>query len=120
MKRLVLLLIFLLPLRIFAAEVYALRMSLPAAPTTAQSAFDVQHGAMPADCPMMAAKAADQQHPAKTSSSCQTCALCIVWVAPPEVQRLTVGAETVRTAPPKLKQRYASASLARDLRPPIS
>lgn len=119
MRALVLILmIALLPMRMWAAEGMAVRMAsdqaIAAAGVSARES-------MPQDCPMMA-KAKDQSgsrdDAAHTASHCMACHLCAASACLPEV---AVDQAPPPTGPPVASGlSYVNADLARDLRPPIS
>ncbi|HEY8358300.1 MAG TPA: hypothetical protein VIL30_12655 [Ramlibacter sp.] len=115
MRTLVLLLmIALLPLRMWAADGMAVRM--------AQAQVSASQE-MPADCPMMAAAAdehgahGDGESPA-SAEHCMTCHLSAAANAVPDV-RLRQGPAPAGPPEPG-SSRYLSAVVAPDLRPPIS
>ncbi len=104
------LMIALLPLRMWAADGMGVRMA------HAQIAV----AAMPADCPMMAMPGAGGESPddAPSSAHCTTCQLCAATACSPEV---AIGQEAVPAGPHQsLTRRFHSAELAPDLRPPIA
>jgi hypothetical protein len=115
------LLMVLVPLRVWAAEGMTVRMA-SMQPGTAATAAGEPVKAMPLDCPMMA-KSGDMQddQPVENQShaGCQSCQLCMALAAP---QILPLA------APDKVKSglriwhpsAYTSADIARDVKPPIS
>ena len=119
MRTLVLMLmIALLPMRMWAAEGMAVRM---AADQAASGSGILAMESMPEDCPMMAkaqAEKGSEDGAPQTASHCLACHLCAASACLPEVG-LAQG--PAPTGPPAVSQpAYASADLARDLRPPIS
>jgi len=117
MRTLVLILmIALLPLRMWAAEGMAVGMALGEAAVAAGGSES-----MPVDCPMMAktsAPSGSEDEPPHAAPDCQACHLCAASASLPEVA-FEPGATPV--GPPFASlPAYASAHLARDLRPPIS
>ncbi|MGV3573108.1 MAG: hypothetical protein ACO1PB_21140 [Ramlibacter sp.] len=119
MRTLVLVLVIaLLPLRMWAAEGMAVRMAYDQAMAAAGVAA---MEAMPEDCPMMAkAKAgsgSDDGSP-QAASHCLACHLCAGSACLPEA---AFGQGPAPTSPPVASAlTYANAELARALRPPIS
>jgi Fe-S-cluster-containing hydrogenase component 2 len=123
----VLILIALMPLRGWSAGAMSVNMAVAA--MSAQSSMDnPQNELMPADCPMMAKlqpagqgaagteanQAADKQH-----HSCQSCQLCM-----PLCAQGASNLSLTEPAPLSLliapAERYASAELCHDSKPPIS
>lgn len=117
MRTLVLILmIALLPMRMWAAEGMAVRM---AADRTASAAGVSATDSMPADCPMMAkAEAGSEDGAPQAATHCVACHLCAASACLPEVAFEQGPAP--RGPPVASGLSYASADLARDLRPPIS
>ncbi|MEJ5989085.1 hypothetical protein WG902_03725 [Ramlibacter sp. PS3R-8] len=119
MRTLVLILmIALLPLRMWAAEGMAVRMaSDQAMAVTGVSAME----SMPEDCPMMAkakAGAGSEDDAPQAATHCMACHLCAASACLPDV---AFEQSPAPTGPPVASGlSYASADLARDLRPPIS
>jgi hypothetical protein len=119
MRTLVLvLMIALLPMRMWAAEGMAVRMASDQAMAAAGvSAME----AMPEDCPMMAKAKADagsQDEAPQAAGHCMACHLCAASACLPEV---AFEQGPAPTGPPVASGlSHASADLARDLRPPIS
>ena len=111
------LMIALLPLRMWAAEDMGVRMAQEQAAAADMQATD----AMPQDCPMMAeAKAEHRSHDGSQPSAadCMSCHLCAAAACLPEVAFVQGPAPA---GPPEARpSRYLSADLAPDLRPPIS
>jgi mono/diheme cytochrome c family protein len=118
MRTLVLILmIALLPMRMWAAEGMAVRM---AADQAASAAGVAATESMPEDCPMMAkAKAeAGSDGAPEAVTHCMACHLCAASACLPEV---AFEQGPAPTGPPVASGLFfASAELARDLRPPIS
>ena len=118
MRTLVLILmIALLPMRMWAAEGMAVSMASGQAAAAGVSAME----AMPEDCPMMAkaqaGTGADDKSP-QAASHCVACHLCAASACLPEVASEQGPAPT---GPPALgSARYASAEVPRRLRPPIA
>ena len=118
------LLMVLVPLRVWAAEGMTVKMAgmqLSAAATVA--AVPMKTG-MPLDCPMMSAKAGATQDgqlqgESQSHAACQSCQLCMAMAIP---QILTLATPDI--APIGLRighpSRYTSADIARDVKPPIS
>ena len=104
--------IALLPLRMWAAEGMAVRMAHEQA-----AAF-----AMPADCPMtaqaMAAQGSSDESPATPVSHCMACHLCAASACLPELPQVQAPAPT--GPPAAFPTRFCSTVLAPDLRPPIA
>lgn len=119
MRTLVLILmIALLPMRMWAAEGMAVRM---AADQTASAAGVSAMESMPEDCPMMAkakAEAGSEDGAPQAATHCMACHLCAASACLPEVAFEQGPAPTGPPVGSGLS--YASADLARDLRPPIS
>jgi hypothetical protein len=118
MRTLVLILmVALLPLRLWAAEGMAVRMAVEPVAARAGGSSPVS---MPDDCPMVAeAKAVDGDGggPGATSH-CTACHLC---AAAAGLAGFASVQGPVPTGPPvSSTSRYVSAVLAADLRPPIS
>ena len=119
MRTLVLILmIALLPMRMWAAEGMAVRMASDQAMAAAGiSALE----SMPEDCPMMAkanADAGSEDGAPQAVAHCMACHLCAASACLPEV---AFGQGPAPTGPPVVSGlSFASAELARDLRPPIS
>ena len=117
MRTLVLILmIALLPLRMWAAEGMAVRMAQDQVAAAGLSAAEP----MPQDCPMLAQAQAEPGSPdgAPTTAHCMTCHLCAAAACLPQLP----SAQGPAPAGPSASgpNRYLSADLARDLRPPIS
>jgi hypothetical protein len=113
MRRIVLvLMIALLPLRMWAAEDMAARMAVQ--PPAAAAAMDA---AMPADCPMLHAQA-DDGSPSQQAGHCMACQLCAATAAPstPVVSR----GPAPGAPPPILAARFTSADVRHMHKPPIS
>lgn len=113
MRTLVLmLLIALLPLRMWAAQDMGVRMAQEQMPSAQQ---------MPPDCPMMAQAAADEaldsESPASTAH-CMACQLCAGAACVPDLAIAPASAPA--GSPLAASHRYLSAQLAPDLRPPIA
>ena len=117
MRTIVLVLILaLLPLRMWAADGMAVRMAQEQA---ASAEMPAAH-AMPEDCPMMAQAGAEQglHHEPSSEAQCVTCYLCAAAASLPSLG-LAHGAAPA--APPGSRLvRFASTDLAPDLRPPIA
>lgn len=110
---LVVLMLALLPLRLWAAEGMAMRMAQEQLGASAATS-------MPADCPMMAKAGAvqDMQDEApQASGQCASCHLCSASVCPTP-QAVPPGAAPAAAA--SGSARYASADQPPDLRPPIA
>jgi len=117
------LLMVLVPLRVWAAEGMTVRMA-SMQPDTVAMAVGEQVKAMPLDCPMMAKASGmqdDQQsdNPSQSHTGCQSCQLCMALAAP----------QTLNLAAPEMIKSglhiwhpspYTSADIARDVKPPIS
>jgi hypothetical protein len=114
----VILMIALLPMRMWAAEGMAVRM----ASGQAMAAVGISAMAsMPADCPMMAqakAKAGPEDGAPQAATHCMACHLCGASACLPGVAFEQGPAPTGPPAASGLS--YVSADLARDLRPPIA
>jgi hypothetical protein len=111
------LLVALLPLRMWAADGMAVTM----AGQQLASAGLSSAGSMPADCPMAADApalqgAADEPAP---MGHCGTCHLCAATAGLTAVQASCVSAEPAGPLQPR-SSRYVDADLALELRPPIS
>ena len=115
-------LMVLVPLRVWAAEGMTVRMASMQIGTTAMAAGE-QVQAMPLDCPMMA-KSGDiqddgQPDESQSRAGCQSCQLCMALASPQILNH---------TAPEMVKSglriwhpsSYTSADIARDVKPPIS
>ena len=104
--------IALLPLRMWAADGMAIRMAHGEPPAVAAAAAQP----MPADCPMAAGDAGGDAQGA--GSHCASCHLCASVAGLPPVAPGLLG---VLGGPPLSPlDECASASIAPDLRPPIS
>ena len=119
MRTLVLILmIALLPMRMWAAEGMAVRM---AQDEVAAAVGMAEMSSMPEDCPMMAMAKADpgsQDEAPQGAGHCMACHLCAASACLPEV---AFEQGPAPAGPPfAFKPAYVSADLARDLRPPIS
>lgn len=118
MRTLVLILmIALLPMRMWAAEGMAVRMAADqAGVATDVSAME----SMPDDCPMLSqAKAGvvSEEDAPKAASPCMACHLCATCACLPEV---AFRQDPAATGPPVPgHSAYTSADQLRDLRPPI-
>lgn len=111
MRRLVLLLmIALLPARMWAAELMTLRMAeAELAPTAI---------AMPADCPMLATAGADDQAAQPAGKLCIACPLCAAVAAAAIAVAGPAPAPLPASKAPA--SRYASAEARPEHKPPIS
>lgn len=115
------LLIVLVPLRVWAAEGMTVRMASMQLGTVAMAAGEPVK-AMPLDCPMMA-KSGDMQddQPVENQShaGCQSCQLCMALAAP---QILPLAALDKVKSGLRIwhPSSYTSADIARDVKPPIS
>lgn len=110
------LMIALLPLRMWAAEGMAVRMVQQEVQASAMPAMD----SMPEDCPMMAKAHADLGSQDKTSPTahCMACHLCAAFASLP-VPAFAQG--LAPSGPPESRaSAYPSAIVAPGLRPPIS
>jgi hypothetical protein len=107
--------IALLPLRMWAAEGMAIRMAHEQPPAATMSSTE----SMPDDCPMMAEAAAGHgsQDQPPTTAHCLTCHLCAAAACLAEVA--FEQGPTPAGPPDPRSNRYVSADLAPDLRPPI-
>jgi hypothetical protein len=118
------LLMVLVPLRVWAAEGMTVKMAgmqLGAAATVAN--VQMKTG-MPLDCPMMATQAdgiqdGQPQGESQSHAGCQSCQLCMAMAAP-QIFDL-VAPEMIKSGlriwHPSF---YTSADIARDVKPPIS
>ena len=118
MRTLVLLLmVALLPLRMWAAEGMALRMAVADATVASMAAND----SMPDDCPMMAKAKAEKglgDDAPQAASHCMACHLCAASACLPE---FAFEQGPAPTGPPESAvASFDDAELAPDLRPPIS
>lgn len=113
-RYLILVLIALLPLRAWSVE----RMAVHMAGNEVAAAAGVALAAMPADCPMHMTAAEDNtEHQAERG--CQSCQLCMS-LSPATLPLLKApGLRPLAAASPPA-DRYASADLARLVKPPIS
>ncbi len=113
-----LLLVALLPLRMWAAEGMAVRMAQDqVAAAMDQSAMS----SMPEDCPMMAkakSEATSEEGAPQTAGQCMACHLCAATACVPAVAFAQGPSPTGPPAP--TARGFADADLARDLRPPIA
>ena len=107
------LMIALLPLRMWAADDMAVRMAQGQVAAAGMTATE-----MPGDCPMMAQAAHESQDEAPSAAHCMTCHLCAAAAGPSRVA-VAQGPAPAGSPEPRVN-RYSSASLAPDLRPPIS
>ena len=110
------LMIALLPMRMWAAEGMAVRMAQEQLPAAGMSTAD----GMPDDCPMMAEAEAGQasQGEQEPAAHCMSCHLCAAAACLPDV---AFEPGPVPAVPPdSASDRYLSAWLAPDRRPPIS
>ncbi len=112
----ILVLIALLPLRAWSVE----RMAVHMAANEMAVAAGEHAQAMPADCPMHLTAADDNnQGEAQAERGCQSCQLCMS-LSPAVTPVLKApGLRPQATASPQA-DRYASAELARLVKPPIS
>jgi hypothetical protein len=111
------LMIALLPLRMWAAEGMAIRMAHAQPPAAGMSSMEP----MPEDCPMVAESTAghgSQDDQSSSTAHCLTCHLCAAAACLPEVA-LQQGPALAGPRDPR-SNRYISADLSPDLRPPIS
>lgn len=114
------LLVALLPLRMWASEGMAMRMAQAELASAAHGSMTA--AAMPEDCPMMA-KTASGSRPQDDSlpsdhASCLTCQLCAALAMD---STATTARHAVPMAPPdSVGKRFASADPLRELKPPIS
>jgi hypothetical protein len=138
---LLLLLVLLVPLRALSAETMALRMAANGSPAavmaqgdekpSAHAAMDMPSmklapGAMPDDCPMMAAAAGEGTpvHDSGATDSqglgghCNVCQLCMSLAGVDCVPIRSPGVGTLKPEPHA--SRFSSADPAREHRPPIS
>ena len=104
-----LLMIALLPLRMWAADDMAIRMAQAGMVT------------MPEDCPMMAASSGtglQDSSTASTHASCLTCQLCAAFAA----NSMGLAARHAQPMAPsdRASHRFASADPLQELKPPIS
>lgn len=110
----ILVLIALLPLRAWSVE----RMAVHMAANEVAVAAGEPAAAMPADCPMHMTAAGDSTEP-QTEHGCQSCQLCMS-LSPATLPLLKVpGLRPLAAASPHA-DRYASADLARLVKPPIA
>jgi hypothetical protein len=106
----------LLPMRMWAAEGMSIRMAVQEV-AVAAGGVAIQ-SAMPEDCPMMAKADAGGHESPQPAGQCMACQLCAATACFPEI---VLQQGPVPTGPPQGGQpSYASADLPRDLRPPIS
>lgn len=89
-----------------------------------ESSMDVGQGAMPGDCPMMqkaaeAAHAPDKPMDGKSHQGCQTCQLCMS-LATLDSLPVKLAEPTHRGPVFSVEDRYFSAELFEDSKPPIS
>jgi len=121
-RLIVILLIALLPLRGWSATGMAVQMAL-AGNATMESSMDA--GAMPGDCPMMqkvasaVGKTPDKPMDSKSHQGCQTCQLCMTLATLDSLSAKLPEPEPFGS-PLALADRYASAELVEDSKPPIS
>ncbi len=110
----ILVLIALLPLRAWSVE----RMAVHMAASEVAVAAGEPTAAMPADCPMHMTATGDSGEP-QTERGCQSCQLCMS-ISPATLPLLkTPGLRPLATVSPQA-DRYASAELARLVKPPIA
>lgn len=110
----ILVLIALLPLRAWSVESMAVHMAAKeVAVASGQPA-----AAMPADCPMHMTAAGDSSD-AQAERGCQSCQLCMS-LSPATTPVLKAPSLRPRTAASPHADRYASAELARLVKPPIA
>ena len=119
MRTLVLvLMVALLPLRMWAAEGMAVRM---AQQQIAAAAGSAHMASMPEDCPMAAQAMADGGLADEAPQAASHCAACYVCAAPACQPQHAPALGPPPAGPPAFgAARYASAEVAPDLRPPIS
>lgn len=115
------LLIVLVPLRVWAAEGMTVRMASMQLGTVAIAAGEPVK-AMPPDCPMMAQSGDmqdDQPVENQSHAGCQSCQLCMALAAP---QILPLAALDKVKSGLRIwhPSSYTSADIARDVKPPIS
>ncbi len=117
------LLMVLVPLRVWAAEGMTVRMASMQLDTTASVAGE-RVKAMPLDCPMMAKSGAMQDDPQQgenlsSHAGCQSCQLCMALASP---QILNHAAPEMVKSGLRIwhPSSYTSADIARDVKPPIS
>lgn len=109
----ILVLIALLPLRAWSVE----RMAVHMAANEVAGATGEAVAAMPADCPMHMTAADDSTEP-QAERGCQSCQLCMS-LSPATLSLLKApGLRPLSAASPPA-DRYASAELARLVKPPI-
>ena len=119
MRTLVLvLMVALLPLRMWAAEGMAVRM----AQQQVAAAEDSAHMAsMPEDCPMAAQAKADAEQQGEAPQAAGHCAVCYFSAAAACQSQQALPQGPPPAGPPAFGSwRYASAEVPPDLRPPIS
>lgn len=110
------LMVALLPLRMWAAEGMAVRM---AQDQVAASVDVAGMSSMPADCPMMAsAKAGSGDEAPKAVTHCMACHLCAASACLPGFASWQGPAPT--EPPPSMVASFTEADSAPDLRPPIA
>jgi hypothetical protein len=118
----ILLLIVLLPLRGWGAQLMSTQMAAGQAAVHVGESSGAQ-AAMAADCPMMAAMqgtAHDTPNPdSDVQRNCQSCQLCMPLIALPP---LTIDNFEVKPQAPQVSHlsRFVSAELERAVKPPIS
>jgi hypothetical protein len=110
------LLLLLVPLRVFGAEAFGVCM------LEHQAAQSQAMAGMPDDCPMMSqshGKADTKQHPAGESGDCSGCQMCMTLAGPDATQPATGGLAPERVViAPRIS--FRSAESRRTLRPPIA
>lgn len=125
-RLIVIFLIALLPLRGWSATGMAIQMALMESAAMASS-MESGQGVMPADCPMVqidasaiagASHSSDKSMDGKSHQGCQTCQLCMCLAALDSLS--TNFSEPVPFGPAlTLADRYSSAELFEDSKPPI-
>jgi hypothetical protein len=110
----ILVLIALLPLRAWSVE----RMAVHMAANEVAAATSEAAAGMPADCPMDMTAAEDNTEP-QTERGCQSCQLCMSLSPAPLPLLKAPGLRPPAKSSP-LADRYASAELARLVKPPIT
>ena len=111
------LMIALLPLRMWAADGMAIRMAHQQAAAAELSAKEP----MPEDCPMMAKAAVADPETPDGSSSTAHCTICHLCAAAASLPEMAFEPGPAPAGPPESRpSSYVSADLAPDLRPPIT
>lgn len=119
-RRLVIILLMLIPLRGWSAERMAFQMAYSQS-VAAVAGEQVSMSDMPADCPMFAQAESKTEEPssaAKGSAGCQKCQLCMT-LASSSFPQTQFAACSVEIQPQLPTARFISANVTPQIKPPI-